>query len=173
MLADLDYFAVEYLALNMRPQDREEVLGLMDHDNPLQLAAEVTHQIRNKGRGRIAWHRGRPAALMAFVEIRSGVWEVYMFGTEYFKSVAFELARWCRKEANDILTHCKGHRLQATSRADYHEAHKLIRALGGIAEGSPLRRYGKDGKDYQVFTWLNGENDAVLKPHYVPEKETA
>lgn len=172
MLADLDYFAVEFLCLNMRPQDRDEVLGLMDHDNPLRLAAEVTHQIRNNGRGKIAWHKGRPAALMAFVEIRSGVWEVFMFGTEDFKAVAFELARWCRKEANDILQHCKGHRLQATSRADYDEAHKLIRALGGKPE-SLLSRYGKDGKDYQVFVWLNGENDAVLKPHYVQEKETA
>jgi hypothetical protein len=173
LLSDLDYHAVEFLCLNLRPQDRDEILGLMDHDNPLMLAAQMTHQVRNSGRGRIAWHKGKPAALMAFVELRPGVWEVWMCGTEDFKSVAFDLARWCRKEANDILTVCKGHRLQATSRADYEEAHKLIRALGGKAEGAPLRKFGKGGEDYQMFVWINGENDAILRPHYVPTKETA
>jgi hypothetical protein len=167
MLTETDYYAVEYICLHMRKEDREEILGLMPHDSTIQLATEMTHMMRNQGRGRIAWHKGRPAALMAFIELRSGVWEVWMCGTEDFKNVAFELARWCRKEANDILKHCKGHRLQATSRADYHEAHKLIRALGGIPEGPPLRKFGKGGEDYQVFVWFNGENDAVLRPNYV------
>ena len=166
MLTDLDYLAVEFICLHMRPQDREEVFGLVGHDDQLRFAMETTGYIRNAGRGRIAWWNGRPAALMAFVELRPGVWEVWSFGTEDFQRVALELMRWCRKEANDILQHCKGHRLQCYSRADYADAHKLIGAMGGTSEGPPLRRFGKDGSDYQTFVWLNGENDAVLRPHY-------
>ena len=78
---------------------------------------------------------------------------------------ALPLLKWFRTEANEILTVCKGHRLQCDSRADYEEAHKMIRAFGGVEE-STLRRYGKDGSDYIRFVWFNGENDAVLKPHY-------
>jgi len=138
-LQDPTYGAVEYICLRMRKQDREEILGLMDHDSPLQLAMEMMTVIKSKGRGVVAYHNGKPTGLMAFVEMRSGVWEVWMCGTEDFNAVVFALARWCRKEANNILTICKGHRLQATSRADYSEAHKLIRGLGGKAEGAPLR----------------------------------
>lgn len=166
MLADLDYFSVEYICLHMRERDREEVFGLVPHDDPLRMAMDATGYIRNGGRGKIAWHKGRPAALMAFVELRPGVWEVWAFGTDDFEAVALELMRWCRKEANDILKHSKGHRLQCYSRSDYERAHKMIKAMGGEAEGPPLRRFGKDGSDYQTFVWFNGENDAILRPHY-------
>lgn len=166
MLKDLNLYDLEYICLNIRDQDREEVLGLQNHDSPLRLAYEATHFIRNNGRSKIAWYKGKPAAFFGFAEIRPGVWEIWMFGTEDFKSVALDLMRWCRKEANDILGHAQGHRLQAMSRAGYDEAHKLIRAMGGVQE-CVHRRYGKDGSDYICFVWLNGENDAVLKPHYV------
>lgn len=166
MLTDIDTLSLEYICLNMREGDRKEVFALMEHSDPLRLAHEAAHMIRNKGRGRIAWHKGRPAALMAFTEMRPGVWEVWMFGTDDFRACVFALMRWCRKEANDILTVCNGHRLQCHSMAGYTEAHKLIMGMGGKPEGEPLRKYGKGGEDFQTFVWLNGENDAVLKPHY-------
>lgn len=165
MLSDINLYDLEYICLHMREQDRIEVLGLQSHDSPLRLAYEATHYIRNNGRAQIAWYKGRPAALFAFVETRSGVWEVWMFGTDDFRNVALDLMRWCRKTANDILSNAKGHRLQAMSRAGYDEAHKLIRAMGGVEECTH-RRFGKDGSDYVCFAWLNGVNDAVLRPHY-------
>lgn len=171
-LRDVNLYDIEFICLNMREQDKAEIFGLLQHDNAMRLAYEVTHYARNSGRGKVAWYDGKPAALFAFVEIRTGVWEIWMFGTDAFKSVALDLMRWCRKEANEILTHSKGHRLQAMSRAGYDEAHKLIRAMGGVEE-CRHKRYGKDGADYICFTWLNGENDAILKPHYVQQKEIA
>lgn len=169
LLTDLNLFAVEYIALNMRECDRAELFGLWPHDAALTFASEATHLLRNKGRARIAYVDGMPAALFGFQESRPGVWEVWMFGTDDFDKAIFPLMRWCRKEANDILTNCRGHRLQAQSRASHTEAHKLIRAMGGIEE-TTLRRYGKDGSDYIMFVWLNGENDAILRPHYSMEK---
>lgn len=155
----------------MRARDANEVFAVHEHDDPLRLAYEATHMIRNKGRGTLAWHNGRPAAVGAFVELRPGVWEVMMFGTDAFKAVVFEMMRWVRTEAADILKHCKGQRLQCHARADYDEAHKMIRAMGGVQEGVPLRRFGKDGSDFVCFVWLRGENDAVLDPHYQRPKE--
>lgn len=166
MLTDIDYLALEYVVLNMREQDRREIYALRPHDNPLQLAMEAHAVIRNQGRGRISWINGRPAAVAAFTEDWSGVWSVWMFGTEDFKAAAIPLLRWVRTEANEILTVCKGHRLHCDSHAECFEAHKMIKAMGAVPEFT-MRKYGKDGSDFIRFVWLNGENDAVLKPHYV------
>lgn len=164
---DIDLASIEYIALNMRERDRTEIFGLIPHDNPCRFAWEAYHGILNSGRGQIAWHNGKPAALAAFVEMWPGTWNVWMCGTDDFKPAAVPLLRWFRKAANEILSMCKGHRLQCDSRADYEEAHKLILAMGGLQEGPPMRRYGKDEADYVRYVWLNGENDAVLRPGFI------
>lgn len=167
MLSDVDLMSIEFIAYNMRECDRTEIFAMLPHDNLYRFAWEAHHVLVNSGRGKIAWHNGRPAALAGFVEQWSGVWQVWMCGTDDFKPAAVPLLRWFRKEANEILTVCKGHRLQCDSRMGHDEAHKMIMAMGGVPEGPPMRRYGKDGSDFQRFVWLNGENDAVLKPGYV------
>lgn len=151
----------------MRDQDWQEISALLPHNGRIRFAWEAYHHVLNNGRGRVAWHSSKPAAFAAFTERHPGVWDVWMLGTPDFKSAAMPLLRWFRTEANEILSVCSGHRLQCDSRVGYDEAHKMIRAMGGIAEGPPMRKYGKDGADYQRFVWINGENDAVLRPHYV------
>lgn len=165
-LTDIDYNALEYLCLNMRSRDREEIYALRPHDNPLQLAMEAHAQIRNLGRGRIAWWKGKPAAVLAFTEDWPGVWSIWMFGTDDFKNVAIDLVRWARKEASEILKVCAGHRIHCDSRSDYEEAHKLLKAAGAKPEGQKVR-YGKDGQDYTTFVWLRERDGAVLEPHFV------
>lgn len=165
MLTDIDLGAIEYICLNMRERDRQEILGLRPHDSPIRLAWEAYHQILNFGRGKVSWVRGKPCGLAAFTEGWPGVWDVWMCGTEDFQRGAVPLLKWFRQEANDILSVCKGHRLQCDSRADYEDAHRMIEAFGGVREGVQ-RRYGKDGSDYVRFVWLKGEQDAVLKPGF-------
>lgn len=173
LLRDLNLFAVEYLTFNMRPEDRAELFGVWRHDDELRFASEVTHILRNYGRSKIADIDGKPAALFGFsCHLKPNVYDVWMFGTSEFTKALFPLMRWCRNEANDILAIEKAHRLQAQSRADHHEAHKLIKAMGGIEE-CRLEAWGKDGSDYLMFKWINGKNDAILKPHYVQQKEKA
>ncbi len=166
-IEDIDLLSIEYICYRMREDDRKEVFAIVPHDNPYRLAWETYHTILNNGRGRVAWYNGKPAAVAAFVENWPGNWQVYMYGTDDFKAAAVPLLRWFRKEANEILTVCKGHRLQCHSQVGHPEADKMIRAMGGIPEGPPLRRFGKDGSDFQTYVWLNGENDAVLKSGYV------
>jgi hypothetical protein len=164
-LTDITLMDVEYICLHMRERDKQEIFGLRPHNSEIRLAWEAYHHILNCGRGRIAWHKGKPAALAAFTESWPGVWDVWMAGTEDFEAAAIPLLRWFRKEANEILSVCNGHRLQCDSRADYESAHKMIEAFGGQRE-AVLRKLGKDGSDYIRFVWFNGENDAVLKPHF-------
>lgn len=154
----------------MRPEDRAEIFGLLETDNPLELAAMADALVRNRGRGRMAWSQGKPCAVAALTEARPGVWEVTMFGTSAFRAGVVPLMRWFREETRSILTTCKGHRLQCDSRADHHEGHKLIRAMGGRQEGDPMREYGKDRADYIRFVWLRAEDAAILDKHYVQQR---
>ena len=170
MLTDLTFTDLHYICTHMREKDQQEIYNLRPHDNPLQLAYEAHHIIKNTGRGTISWANGRPAGVGAFTEDWPGAWQVWMFGTDDFVSALIPLMRWIRTEANDILSVCKAHRLQCDSRADYEDAHKLIRSMGGRPEGPPMRKYGKDGSDYQRFVWFTGENDSFLRPNYVQEK---
>lgn len=146
----------------MRERDFDEIIALRDHNSREMLAYEAHAYIINKGRGKVSWYKGKPAAFAAFTEMHPGVFEVWMAGTDDFKPAAMPLLKWFRNEANQILSAVSGHRLQCDSRSDYEEAHKLIRGMGGIPEGPPMRKYGKGGEDYQRFVWLNGENDSVL-----------
>jgi hypothetical protein len=164
-LTEPTFVDVLYICTRLRDCDAKEVFGMCQHDNGSRLAYEAHAMIINTGRGRIAWHRGRPAALAAFTESWPGNWEIWMFGTDDFKSVAIPLLRWFRKEANDILTVCKGNRLQCASHIDQTDAHRMIESLGGVLE-CEMPGWGKDGSTYLRYRWLPGENDAVLKPHY-------
>lgn len=168
MIAPLTHTALEIVCLNMRERDRIEVFAIQPHESPIRLAHEAAHEIRNKGRGCIGYspRSGKPCAVAAFTERWPGMWEIWMFGTDEFKDCAIELIRWFRKTAVDILSNCAGHRLQCDSRFDHTEAHRMLKAFGAIEE-TTLRRYGKDGSDYIRFVWLNGENDAVLRKHFL------
>ena len=165
-------FSVDQVCLNMREGDKQEIFSLRPHDSWYALSYECYHTILNNGRGVVSWVGGEPVGLGAFTEHHPGVWEVWMFGTDQFVSGLKPLMRWIRDEANDILTTQKAHRLHCDSRSGYEEAHKLIRAMGGVQE-SVMRGYGKDGSDYIRFVWIRGENDAFLRPHYVKEKAHA
>lgn len=162
-LSEITLPDLEYVCLNMRPEDREEILNIRPHDNLLMLAWEAAALIRNMGRGRVAWFQGRPAAVIAVTEDRSGVWQIMMFGTEFLPSVAFPCMRWARETMRELVGNGTCRRLQCDSRVGHDEAWRFLMALGAEKEGPPMRGFGRDGGDYQRFVWLAGENDHVLR----------
>jgi hypothetical protein len=165
-LTEITHIDLEDIAFRMRESDRVEIFNLKDYDNPYQLAWEAYSVVTRSGRGRIAWWKGRPTAVFAFTAHHANLWDVWMFGTDEFRNVAIDLLRYARREANEILTVCNAKRLQCDAREGHPDAHKMLRAMGGVPE-STMRFFGKDGGHYVRYVWINGENDAVLKSGYV------
>lgn len=164
----VSFGALEDICQNLRAMDAEEVYNIRPHDSWRKLAHESWYLIRDKGRGAVAWHKGRPAGVIAYTQIGwPGVWEVWAFGTNDFKAVAIDLLRWGRKEAVVILDEIGGHRCQCDSRVGHDEAHTMIKALGGRPEGLPMQGYGKDGSSYQRFVWLRETDAGFLYPGFV------
>lgn len=163
MLTDLSYSALEYVAFNLREADREEIYNLLDTDSPLVFAWEAFHAMQNKGRGRIAWHNGRPVAWIGFIEMYPRVWQITMGGTDELPKVVFECLRWIRDTIPELLAPpLNGYRLYCDARVGplHDEQHKFLRALGALPEG-PARQIGKDRGVYQCYVWLEGENGFV------------
>ena len=171
MITEVTYISVEYVCLNMRAEDKREILALRESDNLLALACDAHAGIVNKGRGRVAWWKGKPAAVAALTEEWPGVWYAWMFGTDDFRPAAVPLLRWIKHELNDILSLTNAHRLHCDSIIDHVEAHKMIKAMGGLPEFT-MRKYGKGGEDFIRFVWFNGENDKVRYSGYVRPADT-
>ena len=159
-MSPIDLHALTAICLNIRAEDHREIYGLRSHECPFRLAGEAYTALHHHGRGKIAWHRGQPTAVIGFYERWPNCWEAVSFGTTNYKSCGIDLMRCGREMARDILTDLGANRLQADSRADNIQAHAFIRALGGKPEAT-LQRYGKDGSDYIRFVWL-AERDATL-----------
>lgn len=163
MLTEIDLDSLMFIAFNMRAEDKEEVFALLDHDCPYQLGWQAFSLFRNRGRSQIAWHKGKPAAVIGITECRKGVWEISMFGTDDFKAVALPCMRWARDTIPDLIINHHGRRLQCDSHINHEAAHRFLKALGARPEGEPMKRYGKDGSTFQRFVWLFGENGFVSK----------
>lgn len=167
-LTDITLDAVTYVCFNMREVNKLEIYPLRPHDSPIILAWEVCAAVRSSGRGRVAWHDGKPAGVVALVENWPGCWGVSIFATDDFRSVAINILRWVRSTFREICTDLHGRRLESLTRAGDDEAAAFFKGLGARPEGPPMHRYGKDGADFQRFVWLAGENDHFIRkeqPH--------
>ena len=161
MLTEIDLPALEFICLNLRAVDAREIYNVVDHDNPMLLAHQAHYMAVTKGRGVIAWWKGKPAACIAFTEERPTVWLISMFGTDDFRNVAIDCMRWARRTAVEMIAERKGRRLQCDSHIEHEEAHKFLTVLGARREGPPMKHYGKDGSDYIRFVWIAEDNGII------------
>jgi len=163
VLHDINLVTVGYVVANLRDANKREIYPLRPHDNPVLLAYEVCGLISNCGRGRVAFHGGKPAAVVGVYESWPGVWGLMMFGTDSFKSVVIDVLRWLRHTMRDLTENHGARRLQSETLAGDVEAERFFVGLGAMPEGPPLRHYGKNGESYQRFVWFAGENDQFTR----------
>lgn len=167
LLQPISFAAVEYLCLNMRARDGAEIFGMRPHDNPLLLAHEVL-AAAVRGRAQIAFHAGRPAAIVGVTSMWPRVWTIWAFGTDAWREVAVDVARHARNDLKPWLLKRGAHRVQCESRFDHVEAHALLERFGAVRE-AVLKSYGRDGADYFLYAWRR--EDVLCQAEY-PRPET-
>jgi hypothetical protein len=94
---------------------------------------------------------GKPIVIGGFDEIRSGVWQDWMFTTPDAWSEAHwrKVTRGC-KRMMDVMLRTVAHRLQCVSLASRTAAHRWYATLG-LQEGPPLPQYGAERQDALMF----------------------
>lgn len=152
MLKEPTLSDIEYICLNLRQADRDEIYGVLPHDNPFLLARQ-TMDIAGTGGFVTVAHAKRPVSVLGFHEQHPRVFNVFAYATDEFHLVAHGLTRFALKELKSAMLAGGCHRAQCDSRADHHTAHRWLECFGFLNEG-PLKAFGKDRSDYVRFAYV-------------------
>ena len=155
-LAPLQLGPVSYVVQLMRAADREEIFALRNDDSPDNLAAEVF--LRWGTLGWVAWHDEFPVAVFGATQLWPRCWMAWMFATDNFPLVGFEVTRFIRRSMIPGLVERGALRCEARSIIGHTEAHRWLRESLGAIEEARLRRYGRNGEDFLVFRWDRPEH---------------
>lgn len=147
----ITFGAIQYICLNLRERDRTEIFGMRSHDNPIWLTNEVV-AYACKGKAAIAYAGKRPAGIVGVTPMWPGVFTIWAFGTDEWRSVAVDVVRYTRNDLKPWLLSRGAHRVQCESRFDHTEAHGLLERFGARRECT-LSGYGRDGADYFLYAW--------------------
>lgn len=149
-LVAADPVSVMRVACDMRARDREEIFATRWTTNPLDLAEDV---IRIPGPKWVAHGEGiGPVAAYGATPMWPGVWNLYLFATDNFTQVAWDVTRHIRRVMMPSLAMAGAHRAEARSHISHVEAHRWLERLGAERE-AVLKGYGRGGEDFILFRW--------------------
>lgn len=148
-LVDINFPDVCYITERMREWDRREIFALLWNDDPKAFADAVCKL------GSFAWVAGdtEPIAVVGARAVWPGVWMPFMFATEAFPRISIGLTRFVRNNMIPALRETGAHRAHCYSLVGHDQAHRWLRLLGAQPEGAPVKGFGRNKEDFQVFVW--------------------
>ena len=161
-LARLNEADLLYVADNMRALDADEVFATSWTDDRASLVAGIL------GGGEFGWiagDGGLPIAAFGAVPSWNGVWQVWMFATDDWPKVAFEVTRFIKRIMIPSLEEVGCHRAECRSMDTHTVAHKWLKTLGADKE-SEMKHYGRDGQTFYLYCWTR----PITQPHSLKTK---
>ena len=137
-----------HVCRNLRELSREEMYMTSEIEEPDLLAEQMVGDRLQW----VAYHDGKPAAVIGARQAHPGVWNLYGFGTDDYEHIMLEVTKHARRVMMPEVKATGAHRAQALSPADHVETHKWLRFLGAKEEAR-LGGFGKNGEDVLVFAW--------------------
>ena len=148
-----------YVAENMRERDFDEISALRWLDDRKDLAYALTNAISDFETVYTVGDTD-PVAIVSYIPVRPGVWNLGMFATDSFNSIGLYLTKRIIRDIIPSLERVKAHRVEAYSIEGYDEVHKWLTFLG-LREECTLSKYGKNKQDFKVFSWVRSTDDSV------------
>lgn len=153
MIVQASWEDVLAVALNMREDDRAEVMTTRWSDSPFDFAADCM-RLPGTRLAAIA-EDGRAVAVGGVALHQPGVGQAWLVGTPAVGSLGVEIAHACRLAITTLFAEGSLHRIQAYSSATHRRAHRWLRAIG-LREESRLPMFGKRGEEFIVFSIVKG-----------------
>lgn len=155
-----------YIVRNMREKDREEIFATRWADSANVLVEDCLRVAALPSSYTImAYHNGRPAAILGGVEHWPGTWDVWAFGTDEFDLVAFSLTKHIRRVFIPTLLARGLRRAHCRSLSTHKKAHAWLHDLGARrSDDRVLKGWGKNGESFIMFEW----HREVLLETYTP-----
>lgn len=149
-LAKVNRTDLEFIAVNMRQRDKDEIYATRWSDNPIDLTEAIMLG------GEFGWvsgtDDGTPVAAFGAVPAWEGVWEVWMMATDRWPEVALSTTKFIKRVVIPALEKSGYHRLQCRSLSTHHVAHKWLETLGAYKE-SDIYNYGRRGEAFVMYCW--------------------
>lgn len=148
MVPDPTIAEVLYVVRNLRDQSHREIFQATDSDiQTFSLGITGCHGFRW-----VAYHNGRPAAILGASRLHAGVWSVFGFGTDDWIKVWRSVTRTAKREMFPLVANEGCHRAHCVTLTESVDVHRWLRLLGATEE-CVMRGYGKGGEDYTMFSW--------------------
>jgi hypothetical protein len=141
-----DFVSVMHVAANMRESDRSEIFASRWNDSLVDLASDCMWS-------HMCWvaFLDEPIAVIGASPMHPGAWNVFMFATDRFQEIAFELTKFIRRVIIKTLRECGANHAQCYSIEDHKDAHRWLEMLG--AKSVPVPSFGKNGEDFRLYMW--------------------
>lgn len=150
---------VFFVAQNMRQRDFDEISALRFTDDRNELAYQIADAIAEYETVYVIG-KDEPIAIVTYIPVRPGVWNLGMFATDNFQSIGVYLTKRIIRDIIPALDRAKAHRVEAYSIDGYEEVHEWLRFLG-LEEECTLAGYGKNREDFKVFSYVRNPDESV------------
>lgn len=153
-----------YIARNMRADDHEEIFATRWSQIPNDLVDDCMSAASLPTSFAVIAGLEKPIAVLGAVEIRRGVWDVWMFATDDFQSIGFSMTKYVRKVFIPVLLERGMHRAQCCSISTHTKNHAWLYDQGARVDATkPLRGWGNNREDFLMFEWHREDLLAMMK----------
>jgi|TARA_Y100000310_G_scaffold250498_1_gene256737 hypothetical protein len=144
------YSDLVFIARRMRVLDAEEIFPLVSGGTPEDLAFQT---LAVGGLARVALFDLEPVAAYGAHMSRPGIWQVWMFATDKWKSVGRAVTMDIRRRMMpEMLSEPSAVRAECWSMDGHDEAHRWLEVLGAIREAT-VEDYGPSRKVFHCYSW--------------------
>ncbi len=150
---------VFHVARNMRERDFEEISALKYTDDRDEMAYQIANATAEFETVYVVGDT-EPVAIVTYIPVRPGVWNLGMFATDRFKSVGLYLTKRIIRDIIPAFARAKAHRVEAFSiEVDAHR--NELRRLRALEEECTLSGSGNNGEDFKVFSYVRDSDESV------------
>lgn len=150
VLAPLNMPDLVYVADNMREWDRREIFACRWSENPAEFARDI---LALPGFGWVTGRDGKAIAAIGATEYAPGVWSVWMFATDDFKSIRIGMTKLAKRVIIPTMRNLGMRRAECRSMDGHTDAQLWLEALGARREATH-KSLGKGGEDFHCYALM-------------------
>ena len=149
-----------HVAENMRQRDYDEISALRWSKDRKELAFAIANNVADFETVLTCGDDQGPIAILSYIPVRPGVWNLGMFATDRFKKIGVYLTKRIIRDIIPAIDRAKAHRVEAWSVEGYTEVHKWLKFLG-LKEECEIQKCGKNGENFKVFSFVRDAENSV------------
>lgn len=155
---------IHYVAMNMRSRDYDEIVCVSWAEDRTQLATFLTNGLHEHDNV-YCFYADDPIAILSYIPMRPGVWNLGMFATDKIKKVGGFLTKTIIRDIIPALDNAKAHRVECQSIEGYEKVHKWLEFIG-LKRERKIPGYGRNKENFYTFAYVrDNQKPGSLKWH--------